>query len=334
MEELLKKLDGVYGVSGREGNIAKVVSEEMKKMMDEVTVDNLGSVIGVKHAKCPHPTRVLLEADMDEIGLMVKDITEDGFLLFVTIGGIDPKILPGTEVIIHGKKEYLGVIGAMPPHLQTEKEDKVLIKNMAIDAGLSFEEAKANIKVGDTVTFKTAYTRLLGSRCAARCLDDRAGLAVILKAAELIKNPNVELYLSASVQEEVGLRGAGVAARRILPDIAVAVDVTHGDTPDADKRTFPIGEGPAVLIGPNAHPMRTRELISYAKRNEIPIQIEVDGDGDSGTDAAIMQVQGEGIATMLLSIPLRYMHTNYEVMDLKDAEEASRLLAGYVNEMI
>ena len=332
MKELLKKLDDARGISGDEGRVAQVVSALMREVCDEVTADPLGSVIGKRYATCPNPLKILLEAHMDEVGLMVKEITEDGFLLFAPIGGIDPKILPGAEVTVHGRKELYGVIGAKPPHLLNGGKDALFSKDMYIDAGLSYEEAKASVRVGDSVTFRTGFTPLSGSRVAGRCLDDRAGLAVILKAAEMIHNPNVELYLSASVQEEVGLRGAGVAAKAIRPDIAIAVDVTHGDTPDADKKVFPLGKGPAILIGPNAHPAKTRALIALAGRQGINCQSEVDGDGDSGTDTAAMQVAGAGIVTLLLSVPLRYMHTAYEVMDVSDAEAAARLLAEFVME--
>lgn len=331
MKELLKKLDAARGISGDERSVAQAVYDEMSRFCDHVLVDNLGSVIGKKNASCPHPTKILLEAHMDEIGLMVKEITEDGFLLFAPIGGIDPKVLPGTEVVVHGKQDLYGVIGAKPPHLQDGKPEALSMKDMYIDIGMGKAEVENMVRIGTSITFRSNFTALSGSRIAARCLDDRAGIAVILKAAEMANNPNVELYLSASVQEEVGLRGAGVAARRIQPDLAVAVDVTHGDTPDTDKKVFPIGNGPAILIGPNAHPMRTKQLIACAKENDIPYQSEVDGDGDSGTDAATMQVQGEGIPTMLLSVPLRYMHTHYEVMDMEDAKASARLLAEFVN---
>ena len=332
MQELLKKLSSARGVSGDEKGVAAVVSKLMQAVCDEVTVDSLGSVIGKRRASCPHPTRVLLEAHMDEVGLMVKEVTEDGFLLFAPIGGIDPKILPGAEVTVHGRSDIYGVIGAKPPHLSDRGKDALFSKEMFIDVGMDEKEVRKYVRVGDSVTFRTDYTPLLGSRAAMRCADDRAGLAVILKAAEEIKNPCVELYLSASVQEEVGLRGAGVAAKAVRPDLAVAVDVTHGDVPDAGKKVFSLGKGPAVLIGPNAHPLKTRALLALAQRKGIPYQIEVDGDGDSGTDAASMQVAGEGIATMLLSVPLRYMHTTYEVMDVKDAIEAAGLLADFINE--
>ena len=331
MKDLLKELDAARGISGDETKVSDVVYRQMSAVCDEVFIDNLGSVIGKKNASCPNPTKILLEGHMDEIGLMVKEITEDGFLLFAPIGGIDPKVLPGTEVVVHGTKDLYGVIGAKPPHLRDGKPEALSMKDMYIDVGMGKAEAEKHLCIGTSITFRSNFTALTGSHIAARCLDDRAGVAVILKAAEMVNNPNVELYLSASVQEEVGLRGAGVAAGRIQPHLAIAVDVTHGDTPDTDKKVFPIGKGPAILIGPNAHPMRTKQLIACAKEREIPYQIEVDGDGDSGTDAATMQVQGEGIPTMLLSVPLRYMHTHYEVMDMEDADSAARLLAEFVN---
>ena len=334
MEQLLKRLSAARGVSGSEAGVAAVVKTEMEAICDEVYIDNLGSVIGKKAADCPHPTRVLLEAHMDEVGLMVKEITQDGFLLFAPIGGLDPKVLPGAEVVVHGKEDLYGVIGAKPPHLLSGKREVLSMDDMAIDAGFSSrEEAKKHLRIGSTATFRTDVTPLLGGRIAGRCLDDRAGLMLILEAAKRIQNSNVELYLSASVQEEVGLRGAGVAAKRIAPHLAIAVDVTHGDSPDADKKTFPLGKGPAILVGPNAHPAMTQKMIEIAKKQGISYQLEVDGSGDSGTDAAIMQVMGAGIPTMLLSIPLRYMHTHHEVMDLSDAEAGVRLLTEFVNEI-
>lgn len=330
MKELLKKLSELRGISGSEYRISDSVLEMFKPFADEVYKDKLGNVIAVKKCGKADAPKVMIEAHMDEIGLMVRDINDAGFVGFVNIGGVDSRILPGSEVVIHGKRDIKGVIGAKPPHLQTAEEAKkaIAMTDMVIDTGLSATEVKELVSVGDSVTVKGDFYELLGGRVAGKSLDDRAGVAALLKVLEALngKELNCDIYAVAAVCEEVGGRGAAVAGYAVKPDIAVVIDVTHGLTPDNSKNGFEIGRGAAIAKGPNLHPMVTNRIINTAKANDIKYKIEVEG-GDTGTDAWILQVVDEGIATALLSIPLRYMHTTVETLDVSDVEGLVKLLS-------
>ncbi len=332
MKELLQKLSLMRGISGSEYKISDEIATLFRPYSDDVYIDNLGNVIAVKKCGKPDAPSVMIEAHMDEIGLMVRDIDENGFVGFVAIGGIDARILPGSEVIIHAKEDIKGVIGAKPPHLQSLEDAKKAIKlsDMAIDTGLDAKRVKELVSVGDAVTLRGGCTNLLSGRMSGKSLDDRAGVATLIKALEMIdkKDLKVDVYAVAAVCEEVGGRGAVVAGYSIMPDIAIAVDVTHGITPDNSKGAFELGSGVAIAKGPNIHPAVAERLINTAKSADIKYSIEVEG-GDTGTDAWVLQVAGEGIATALLSIPLRYMHTTVETLDIADVEAVSNLMTQF-----
>ncbi|MBS7297692.1 MAG: M42 family metallopeptidase [Eubacteriales bacterium] len=332
MKELIRKLSELRGISGSEYRISDEIINQFKAVSDEVYKDNLGNVIAVKKCKKGNAPRIMIEAHMDEIGLMVRDIDENGFIGFVNIGGVDGRILPGGEVIIHGLRDVKGVIGAKPPHLQTADEAKTALKmsDMVIDTGLTSEQIREIVSVGDTITVKGDFRELLSDNVTGKSLDDRAGIAALIKTFEMIsgKELNADIYAVAAVCEEVGGRGAAVAGYSIKPDIAIAIDVTHGVTPDNSKNGFELGSGVAIAKGPNLHPLVVDRLLGIAKEKDIKYTIEVEG-GDTGTDAWILQVVDEGIPTALLSIPLRYMHTTVETLNIKDAEAISKLLAEF-----
>lgn len=329
--EYLKILDSASGISGNENDIAATVTELFGKFCDSVETDNIGNVIGKKLSKKENAPTVMVEAHMDELGLMVSKITDEGSLKFITIGGFDPKVLPGTEVTVHGREKLFGVIGANPPHLITDKNEAVKITDMAVDIGFSKEQTEKKVSVGDMITINTGFTQLAGTFAAGRCIDDRGGLAIIMRMLELLSECelSVNLVCVATVQEEVGLRGARVAAQHIKPDCAIAIDVCHGTSPGVSDDAFPCGKGPVVTLGPNIHPRISRRLTKLAKENEIDIQLEV-CDGDTGTDAWAIQTAGEGVPVGLISMPLRYMHGNYEVVDTADIESAAKLICSFV----
>ncbi|MBE7034360.1 MAG: M42 family metallopeptidase [Ruminococcaceae bacterium] len=328
--EYLEILDSKYGVSGNEKEIRTCVNELFSKYCDEVSVDTLGNVIGIKKGKNPSAPSLMIEGHMDELGLMVSDITEEGSLKFVPIGGFDPKVLPGTEVTIHGKEKLFGVIGAKPPHLISGDRKVPKTTELCVDTGLSKDDVSSIVRIGDIITFNTAYTKLDGDMVAARCIDDRGGIAIVLRVLELLSNFEIEndIIAVATVQEEVGLRGAKTAASHIQPGCAIAIDVCHGTSPGVSDEAFPCGKGPVLTMGPNLHSKMTRKLIEIAKRDNIDIQLEV-CNGDTGTDAWEIQVAGMGIPTSLLSIPVRYMHANYEIADTSDMETAAKLIATF-----
>ena len=333
MKELIKKLSDMQGISGYENRINEKIEDMLKEVSDEAFIDTLGNVIAVKKCGKENAKKILIEAHMDEIGLMVKDIDENGFLTVVNVGGIDQRVLPSAEVIVHGKKDLLGVIGAKPPHLQAdgEEEKSSKLKDMAVDTGLAAEEVKKLVSIGDSITMKANCTELLGDKISGKSLDDRASIASVITVLENLKNENldVDVYAVLAVKEEVGGFGAMTATYSINPDIAIAIDVCHGITPDNSKDAYEIGEGCVITVGPNIHPKISDRLTSIAKEKEIKNQLEAEG-GNTGTDAWVMQVIGEGIPTGLLSIPLCYMHTSVETISVADCLAVSDLLTAFI----
>ena len=330
--EYLEILDGGRGVSGNEESIRATVSSLFKKYCDEVRCDKLGNVIGKKAGFDKNAPSVMIEAHIDEIGLMVSGITDCGTLKFITVGGFDPKILTGTEVTVHGKNDIFGVIGAVPPHLMTNRDSSPSISELRIDIGVfSKEDAQKCVSIGDIVTINSGFTPLLNNFVAGRCIDDRGGIAIIMQTMEFLSKQQIanDIYFVATVQEEVGLRGAKVSAEGIKPDIAIALDVCHGTSSGVSDEAYPCGKGPVITIGPNLHRKLTEKMIKLAEENDIALQKEVCS-GNTGTDAWEIQVAAGGVKTALLSVPLRYMHANYEVCSLTDLESAARLISMFV----
>ena len=334
MKKTLIELSSLSGISGFEETNSEKIGELLDKYCDEKYVDKLGNFIGVIKSGKENAKKIMLVAHTDGIGFLVSEILDDGFVRFVPIGGIDPKILPGCDVTICGKKDVAGVIGAKPPHLMSPSDSAKCPKmsDMAIDTGYSKEELSEIVKIGDMITFYDGAEELLGDTVCGKYLDDRAGIVSLLIAAEKIreKKTDLDIYLLLSSQEEVGTRGAAVGAYGIYPDAAIVVDVTHGKTPDSDdERSYKTGSGAAVCVGPNVHPYMYSLACGCAKKNDIPFEIEVEG-GATGTDAEVVQIASSGIPCALLSIPLKFMHTTVETLDFKDVEAVGNLIAEMV----
>ncbi|MBR2916812.1 MAG: M20/M25/M40 family metallo-hydrolase [Clostridia bacterium] len=327
--EILKALTDKQGVSGFEGDISSFAAEMLFPFCDEVYGNRFKSVIGFKKSQNKNAKKLMIEAHLDQIGLMVSKFKGDGFLEFLAVGGVDSRILQGSEVIILGKEKVYGIIGAKPPHLSSkEDKDKVpKISEMVIDTGLNEKELKEKISVGDSIVFKSGLTKLLGNACFSSAMDNRAGVAAILKAAEKISSSPYDLYFAFASEEEVGLHGAYTLAEEIRPDLAVVIDVTHGMTPDAKDETgvFKTGCGAVIGRGPNFDGKFTDEIIKIAKEKNIKYEIEV-ASGNSGTDAWAIQNSFGGAKTALISIPVKYMHTSVETLDLGDVEAVSDLI--------
>ncbi len=328
---LLMNLTNLTGVSGYEHICSNQIKEIFKKYCDKIQTDPVGNVLGIKKTSNKNPYKIMLAAHMDEIGLMVKSIDEYGFISFVSIGGVDQRILLAQQVTVHGKQDLFGVIAAKPPHLQTQEESKKSVKmeDMIIDVGLTEEEVKEIVTIGDVITFNPNSSYLLNNYLSGKSMDDKVGIAVIIECLKELKNidTGVELYVVATVQEEVGLRGAMVSTYSINPDVGIAIDVTHGDTPDSPKEdVFTIDKGPVITVGPNIHKKLSEKIIAIANEYNIPFQKEVAA-GLTGTDARVIQVTRSGIPTLLVSVPLRYMHTNVETVCANDIVNAGRLLA-------
>ena len=334
MKDLIKKLSGMHGISGFEHRINREIEALLSPFCDETKIDTLGNVIAVKRCGKKNAKKLLIEAHTDEIGLMVKNIDEQGFITFVNVGGIDPRILPAIEVIVHGKKDLKGVIGAKPPHIQSDGEEEKAVKaeNKAIDTGLSADEVKKLVSVGDSVTFAASAKELADDQLTGKSLDDRASIAVLIEVLKSISNPSVDVYAVAAVQEEVGGFGAMTAGFSIYPDFAIAIDVCHGITPDNSYCAYKVNGGTVITTGPNIHPAIFRMLKDAAEKSGIKYQIDVDG-GNTGTDAWQLQVVREGIPTGLLSIPLKYMHTLVETVSADDVKATADVVTAFINSL-
>lgn len=333
VQKILETLAGEKGPSGFEQSVAKTAQALLAPYVDETYFDRLGSLIGVRRCGKANAPKLLLDAHLDEIGLMVTGI-EEGFLRFTEIGGVDPRMLPDREVTVLCDEPLLGVIACLPPHVQTTKDyDKAMaMEDLYIDVGLSQEEAERRVPIGTPITYRCGCFPLGENRVCGKSMDDRACFTALLRCAELLRDEplDVDLYIMGSSREEVNGAGAVCGAFAIAPDACVAVDVTHGDSPDAPKeKTFSLGGGPVVGLGPNCVKRLSTALREAAKAQDIPIQLEV-MTGHTGTNAWGVQVAREGIATAVLSVPLRYMHTPVEVLELDDVENTARLLAAFV----
>ena len=329
--KLLQEICEASGVSGYEGAVRELVAAAMRPYVDEMRTDAMGNLIGLRRGSGEEPRqKVMLAGHMDEIGLIVTQI-EKGFLHFTEVGGYDVRVLPGQEVLVHGQVPLPGIVASRPPHVLTPEERQKIpkMRELFVDVSLPPAEVEAQVHVGDLITLHAPYTALRNERAAAKGFDDRAAvLSILICLDELTHLRHTwDVYAVATVQEEVGLRGAFTSTFGIVPDVGIAIDVTHGDTPGVpDTDTVELGGGPTVTIGPNIHPKIYEALVETARRNEIPYQLEV-ATGPTGTDAWAIQVTRSGIPTGLVGIPLRYMHSPVETMDLKDLRRAGRLLA-------
>jgi tetrahedral aminopeptidase len=327
VKKVLKELSEAHAPSGREHWIHPLLTE-LFKSYGEISIGNLNNLY--VHMKGKGRRKIAVMAHADEVFLNITGISENGFLKFRS-NGIDPKTLVSKEIVIHGKQDVLGIIGIKPPHIMTEEDrDKaVTAESLLIDTGLTKESLESLVKIGDFVTLKGSFAELLNNNVACKAADDRAGITALYACAEELKGLSHEfdVYLVCSAQEEVGHRGAKVASYELNPDIGIAIDTTFDSGKLGDEeRENKLGEGPVICVGPNVHPKLRKKLMSIAKREDIPFQIEVEP-GNTGTDAWDIQVAREGIPTLLISIPIRYMHTTVEVVNLEDIKNTGRLLA-------
>ncbi len=343
--QLLQQLVSVDGPSGAELRVAALVQTLVREMTDEARVDALGSVIARRRGAPEAPGRIMLAAHMDEIGLIVTKV-ERGFLHIARVGGVDPRSWLAQEVTVYptgpGSEAYAGglpgYIGSRPPHmLARAQRDKVIpLNELRVDLGLppTFFEGGI-VRVGDRIAVRGPYTELLNGRIAAKALDNRASLAAMIGTLGYLTGMQHtwDVLAVATVQEEIGLRGAITSAYGVAPDLAVAIDVTFGETPGTDTaQTVEMDKGPAIGWGPNLHPGVVRKLREIADTLEIPY-VNEPVPGASGTDAWAIQVSREGIPTGLVSIPIRYMHSATELAAVADIDRAARLLAAFISRL-
>lgn len=332
--KLLKTLSETSAPSGSEELIAPVVQELWEPFVDTMTIDRVGSLIAVKNGRAPEPRpRLLLAAHMDEIGLMVTHILDhagSGFLRVTNVGGVDLRQTYAQLVTVHGRKELHGVIGCLPPHLlPEERRDKPYgFEDLVIDLGLPAAEVQANVAVGDFVSFRQPLRKLQGKRVSGKALDNRASVAAVTVCLQYLqgRSHDWDVVAVATSQEETRLLGAFTSAFSQRPDAAIALDVTFGKGPGAnDENTFDLGSGPAIDLGPNVHPGLYKALQDTAEALEMNVNTGTHS-RYSGTDAFGLQIARDGVPTGLVGIPLRYMHTMVESLDLKDVERTGRLL--------
>ena len=326
----LRKLLSTTSVSGCEYNGSKIIEELFLKSGAEVFLDKLSNVYAVKNKDGKF--KVLLDAHFDTIGLMVTKIEDGGFLRFATVGGVDPRILPSLEVTVHGCEDIPGVIGVKPPHLLKGDENKAYkITELFIDTGKENDELKKIVSVGDVVSFKCGYTELLNGRIASSGLDDKLGVYMISEILKNVNSKNVSLTAVATVGEEIGLKGAKVAGNMDEFDLCIIIDVTHGTTPDAIKnRAFELGEGPVITMGPSLSKEYNKKIKEFAKEMKINLQTEVEP-GNTGTNAWAYHSAKTSNPSVMISIPLRYMHTAYEVADINDINDGIKLISSFLN---
>lgn len=335
IKTLLEKLSNAHGISGWEGSVQEIVKEEIAPYVDEVHLDKLGNLIAIKKGEKPS---IMLEAHADEIGLMVKQIDEKGFLRFIRIGGWFDQTLLNQRVIVHTRSGPItGVIGCKPPHVMKDEERKKVIegRDMFIDIGCaSDKEAEAiGVLVGTPISVDRTFASLQGDRVTGKAFDNRAGIVAMIEALKRTSSKST-IYAVATVQEEVGLKGAKVAAFGLDPDVAIASDVTiPGDHPGIDKKDAPIemGKGPVVVVadasgrGIMASPQVIEWMVGTAREFGIAVQLEASDGGT--TDATSIYLTKSGIPTGVISMATRYIHSPVEVLSLSDVDRAADLMA-------
>ena len=317
--DLLKKLVEIYGPSSNENLIRNYIKDEVKDYADEIDVDPLGNLIVRKKG---NGKKIMISAHMDQIGLMVTDIDDKGFIRFTNVGGISPIVSISQRVVFEN-----GVVGAIY-HEPVDDISKLKLENMYIDIGsFSKENTEKNVNIGDICIYKSEYNEN-ENVVFTRYLDDRVGCFITIEALKAIKEPKNDLYFVFTVQEEVGLRGAKTAAYSIDPDIGIALDVTsHGDTPKAKRFAIGLNKGAAIKVKDNSiicHPDIKNVLIKLAKDNNIPYQMEVLEFG--GTDSGAIHVSREGVPSGVISIPTRYVHSTVEMASKSDIINCTKLL--------
>ncbi len=334
LQTFLKNLLSAPGLSGHEDPIRRLIEAEWAPLTDEISTSRLGSLHALKRGAAPDPrSSVLVAAHMDAIGLMVTAVDE-GFLHVTRVGGVDPRVLPGQPVTVHGREDLPGLVVQPSPRLLPAKysEDPVPLEFLLVDTGLPPERVARLVRPGDLVSFAQSPFETSGDTLVGHTLDNRASVAVLTSCLEDLKGRSTQwdLWAVATVQEEETLGGAITSAYQINPTIAIAVDVTFGTSPGSPAyRTFPLGGGPTLGIGANIHPAIYQAMKDLAESLDIPFTPETMPAG-SGTDAMGLQIAQEGIPSMVIGIPLRYMHTPVEMVSMKDITRAGRLLAEFI----
>lgn len=336
---LLKKISETPGAPGFEGQIRDLIKKEIRDLVDDMYIDTMGSLIGVKKGRAAK--KVMVAAHMDEISFMVTHVDDEGFIRFHPLGGFDPKTLTAQRVIVHGREEILGVMGSKPVHLMTpeEKSKNPQIRDYFIDTGRTAEQVKQLVEIGDPITRERDLV-MMGDCINGKSLDNRVSVYILIEVLKSLKGKSIpyDFYASFTVQEEVGLRGAFNAAGHIDPDFGIGLDVTIAyDTPGAlpYEMVTRLGKGTAVKILDGSiicDSRMTSFMKSMAIKHAIPYQLEILPAG--GTDTGAIQRQGaKGSIAGAISIPLRHVHQSIEMANMADITSSIDLLTATITEL-
>ncbi len=330
LEEIIFDLCSVQGVSGNETAALDRAREYLEPLAEEAFSDSNGNLFAVLGSSKADKT-ILLDAHLDRIGFIITGFDDNGFVKIDRVGGVDVRTLQDSVLI--SENGLKGTVCCLPPHLSDGSEDKATpIDKTWVDFGLSADEVKKRLSIGDTLTFSACPHRLLGDRITAPALDDRCGAAALIRAAELIDTQLYKVMIMLSVQEETFGTGAKTGTFAVDPDEAIAVDVSFASQPDVSGfyGKIELGKGPMICVSSVMDRAMSKKLIAVANENDIPYQLEPIS-GATGTNGDNIAVSKGGVKTAVVSVPQRYMHTPVEVISLADVENTARLIAGYIN---
>ncbi len=333
--QTLEILTAANGVAGEETNAAAAACKLLSAYAPDARVDDFGNVVGTLPCEEADFPTLLLDAHIDEIGMIVNYITEDGFLKVSGCGGVDIRVLAAQRVTVYGnggKNVLSGVMTSTPPHLGGDSTKALELDEIFIDIGMDGKAAKENVRLGDRALIETPLTTLAGEKLTGKALDDRSGVAVLLAVLDQLQERKTcyKIAVQFSAQEETGERGAGLGAYAVSPDYALAVDVsfalTAGEKPE---KCGILGKGAMIGVSPALDRKMSDKLREVAAREGIPAQVEVMG-GATGTNADAISGSKTGVRTALVSIPLKYMHTPVETISVADLENTAELIARFL----
>ena len=331
----IEALSPVSGISGREENTAAYFLKKLTPLCDEVKLDRMGNVLALIRAKKENAKTILIDAHSDEIGFLVSEHLGGGFIRLARVGGMDPGVLPASEILLYGEETVRAVVSAKPPHLLSEEDRKKKQKldDLVVDTLLDDETARRLCPLGTPAGFSDGATRLTNHKIASRTLDDRIACLTLVALAETIEREKLaaNLLLCLSVQEEVGSLGAMTAAFAAQPDTCLSVDVSFSSYPGQNSRMLEMGKGAGISFSDTLSRRMSRDLIRVANNRKIPFQL-LGEPGETGTNAHEIQVAARSVPSVIVSLPLSYMHSPSEVIDVRDLEDAVRLMRAYAED--
>ncbi len=333
LNERITALAAVATVSGYESRGHAGVIALLEGIFDEVRTDAVGSILCTRRCGREGAPKILVDAHIDEIGMLVTEVLEGGFLRVINVGGIDTRIMPAAELCIYGRETVYGVVASTPPHLQDPSAAKTLspITELLIDTGYPREKLEEIAPIGTPVGFMPKYTALKNDTITGKAFDDKACAAIAIEAIAACPRENLagDVTLLLAVQEETTMLGAATGASGLDPDYAFVTDVTFAETPDAKEHTFPLNSGVVISLSAVTDRALTARTVALAKDNGIPYSRSVEPTG-TGTDANATALANGGVPTVVVSLPLRYMHTYSELLSLRDAEALRDLIAAFL----